>query len=539
MIMKTSLTNLLKLSMILVMIIGTMYSCKKDKAENIQPDPPQITDVQPKNPQPGDVVTITGSGFGNQATSVKVAIGTTEISVTNVTPTQIKFNVPESLNPGDLKVSINGNVVVNKDPDGSTINPKAPTPTFTAMTPLKGKTGDLVTLTGTNFSTRISDNKVFFATTTGGTVVLATIKTATTTTLTVEVPANAITGGIKISVNSIDAIPSVGFNTTFTITQGDVTGGSTVDYIQVVAGSLRFSKVASASKEIGTMYLDKVKNIIYYSDYSILNQSGTTIYKVNLAGSAGAEVLTADTRLSAIQKLTSDANGNVYALKYNGDLSYTVYKISENGATVTELIKGITTTANKTSNYYFFINSQNEICLRPDLKYTSSGERIVGSSSLIGLQMKDGGAIHTGGIAYMTQTTSNADEANKCKFIKWDLETGTYADADFTLQSLFSADDAERFSSSKKIGWLKYATDNSDNMYVMLDHSYISGSIGKTWMLRKTKNGSGTSASLGSFVVKFPAIDLNDYNSTVEFVSDASGNLYFKANTKDIIKITQ
>ncbi|NRF38285.1 IPT/TIG domain-containing protein [Pedobacter foliorum] len=537
--MKTSLSNLLKLFMILVMITGTMYSCKKEKAENTQPDPPQITNVQPKNPQPGDVVTITGSGFGNVATSVKVAIGTTEINVTNVTATEIKFSVPESLNPGDLKVTINGNVVVNKDPDGSTINPKVPTPTFTAMTPLKGKTGDVVTLTGTNFSTRISDNKVFFATNTGGTVVLATIKTATATTLTVEVPANAITGGIKISVNSIDAIPATGFNTTFTITQGDVTGGSSVDYIQVVSGGLKFSKIASAAKEIGTMYLDKVKNIIYYTDYSILNQTGTTIYKVNLAGATGPEVLTADTRLSAIQKLTSDANGNVYALKYNGDLSYNVYKISQDGATVTELVKGVTTTANKTSAYYFFVNSKNEICLRPDLKYTSTGERIVGSSSLIGLQMKDGGAIHMGGVAYMTQTTTNADEANKCKFIKWNLETGTYADTDFTLQALFNADDAERFSTSQKIGWLKYATDNNDNMYVMLDHSYIAGSVRKTWMIRKTKNGSGTSASLGSFVLKLPAVDLNDYNSTVEFVSDASGNLYFKANAKDILKITQ
>lgn len=54
--------------MILCMIIGTMYSCKKEKAESTQPDPPQITNVQPKHPQSGDVITITGSGFGNVTT---------------------------------------------------------------------------------------------------------------------------------------------------------------------------------------------------------------------------------------------------------------------------------------------------------------------------------------------------------------------------------------------------------------------------------------------------------------------------------------
>ena len=524
----------------LVIAFG-QYSCKKDNNEQPPSAVPFITSVQPKNPAPGDVITITGSGFGSKADDIKVRIGDTELFDLSVSPTKISLTLPESIPSGDLSLLIKGELVINKDPEGIRISPKtnnSAQPTFTAMSPGSGKTGDIVTLTGTNFSSRISDNKVFFATKTGGTVVLATIKTATATTLTVEVPANAITGTVMIDVNGVHAVPATGFSTTFTINPDDATGSSSVDYIKVITGGLKFSKVTTASSEIGAMYLDKGRNMIYYSDYTILKQTNSTVYKFDPSKTSAPAVLTTDARITAILKLTTDAAGNIYALKYNGDLTYNVFKISPDGTTVTEVVKNLTTTANSTSAYYFFVNSRNEVCLRPDLKYTDKGERILGASSLSGLQMKDGGAIYKDGIAYITRTTTNSDQANKLEFLRWNLETDTYGNADFTLQSLFNTEDPERFSTNNKIEWLKYAADNNDNLYVMFNHSYIAGSTAKTWMLRKTKNGSGSSSSLGSFVLKFPAVDLNDYNSTVEFVADASGNLYFKANTKDIIKIT-
>jgi hypothetical protein len=539
--MKSQLKKIKSLFPVLVAVI-TLISCKKENSggNNSTDTLPQITNIQPKNPQPGDAVVITGTGFGTVATDAKVIIGSTELTLTSVSPTEIKFNIPATISSGNLALLIKGITAINKDPQGAaiTITPKTTTaPTFTAMAPNNGKTGDVITLTGTNFNPQPSENKVFFATVTGGTVVLATIKTATTTTLTVEVPANVITGSVLITVNGNNAIVATGFNATFTVNPATGgTGSNSVDYINALSGNLKFSKVVSATKEIGSMYIDKFKNVLYYSDYAISNVSTVnTIYKVDLAGSGTAIALSTDTRLDKTVKITTDADGNIYALKYESGLNFSIYKISPNGATITEIVKNF----ELVGKYYFYINNSNQLCIRPNLRFTAQGAAITSGPTLSGLQQKDAGALFSGNTVYFSQVTDNTAAANKCKFIKYDLSTDTYIDADFTLKSLFNDDDPSLFSASNNISWLKYALDGNENLYALMDHTYISGSTSKTWLLRKTKNGSGASTLLGRFVIKFPAIDLNDYNSSLEFLSDANGNLYFKANVKDIIKIVQ
>ena len=167
------------------------------------------------------------------------------------------------------------------------------------------------------------------------------------------------------------------------------------------------------------------------------------------------------------------------------------------------------------------------------------GQIISSGTGLSGLQQAVGGAFYNSTTAYLAQTSNNTTEANKAKFIKWNLTDGTVADAGFTLQDLFNTDDPTLFSSNDKISKLKIAVDNSENMYALMDHSYISGQITKTWMIRKAKSGAAGSTLIGKFSIKFPNVDLNDYVGAVIFVSDAQGNLFIKANQKDIIKITQ
>jgi len=536
--MKSSSPNLKPLAFILFASI-LFIACKKEKQATPNPGqtPVVISSIQPKNAQTGDVVTITGTGFGTTLTDVKVTIGHTTIPITSVTATEIKFTMPAEVTSGNIALAIKGAAATNKDPEGAniTITPVANAPTFTAMAPNSGKTGDVVTITGTNFSTLVSDNKVFFATQTGGTVVLAAIKAATATTLTVEVPANVITGSVSVSVKGATAVTATGFNTTFTVNAATGgTGTTTVDYIKIVSGNIKFGKVATAANEVTAMYVDKAKNILYYSDYSLLNTTSTKVFKIDLSTSNNPVALTTDARISGVIKIASDAAGNVYVLKYEGDLKYSIYKVTADGATITEIAQNFEIVGKN----YFFVNANNEVCVKNNLRFTANGTRITTGTSLSGLQQADGGAFYSGNIIYLSQTTDNTAIAKNCKFIKYDLSTDTYTDADFTLKSLFEQDDAATFSTSVNISKLKYAVDNSENLYALMNHSYISGSTSNTWMLRKTKNGSGASTSLGTFTVKFPAIDLQDYNA-LEFVSDAAGNLYFKANVKDIIKITQ
>lgn len=544
--MTTPLFKSFKSVFFLLITLSVFVACKKENVENppVTPETPQVTSIQPKNPQPGDVVTITGSGFGATATDVKVTIGSKTLTLSSVTATEIKFTIPADLTSGDLAVAIKDVKAAIKDPAGVTITvtPKTvTTPTFTAMLPTSGKSGDVVTLTGTNFSTLASDNKVFFATNTGGTVVLGTIKTVTATQITVEVPASAITGGILIDVKGTNAVPATGFSTTFTVTPTTGGGTSSVAYINSISGNLNFSKIGSSTNEIGEMYFDKVKNLIYYSDYSLLTQTGDKVYKLDPAGNNAATVLTTDSRINKIVKITTDAEGNVYALQYDDKTpsNYNIYKISPDGATVTEIVKGFNMVANTSGNYFFFINAANEICLRPGYKVSQLGQIISSGTGLSGLQQAVGGAFYNRTTAYLAQTSNNTTEANKAKFIKWNLTDGTVADAGFTLQDLFNADDPTLFSSNDKISKLKIAVDNSENMYALMDHSYISGQITKTWMIRKAKSGTAGSTLIGKFSIKFPNVDLNDYVGAVIFVSDAQGNLFIKANQKDIIKITQ
>lgn len=524
------------------LLSAVISSCKKDNSAAGETPPavttPQITGIQPKNPQPGDVVTIAGTGFGTAATDVKVTIGSTEVTISSVTATEIKFTIPANLTSGTLALAIKGVAATNKDPQGGAISvtPKPVTvPTFTAMSPASGKTGDVITLTGTNFNPQISENRVFFATNTAGTVVLATIKSATSTTLTVEVPATAVTGGILITVSGADAVPATGFNTTFTVNSSiGGTGSNNVSYIEALTGNLGFSKIASATNEIGTMYYDKVKNFIYFSDYTLLTQTGSKVYKLDPGGNASPVALTNDARITNIVKICTDVNGNVYTLRYeNVPNKMSLFKISADGSTVTEIAKDFSTEG----TYFLFVNANNEICLRPNFKITQSGNIVTTTNNIFGLQQGTEGAVFNNNSAYIAYSTDGY--SNNCIFMKWNLNDGTTVNTNFSLTSLYGNYDPERVKSSKAVGYLRYAVDDSENFYTLIDRSYISGQQSTTWVINKTKNGSTDATNIGTFRVKFPALNLNDFTGSVALVSDARGNLYIKANQKDILRITQ
>lgn len=69
-----------------------------------------------------------------------------------------------------------------------------PVPTITSLSATSGKPGDSITITGTNFSTTLADNIVWF----GG--VKGTVAAATATQLTVTVPAGAAYGPVTVQV---------------------------------------------------------------------------------------------------------------------------------------------------------------------------------------------------------------------------------------------------------------------------------------------------------------------------------------------------
>jgi len=97
--------------------------------------------------------------------------------------------------------------------DGPVVNnePEVQTPTITGISPSSGVVGTEVTITGTNFSSTGSQNDVEF----NG--VAATVKSATTTQLVVDVPGNATTGQVSVTVNGATALGN-----SFTVLTADV-----------------------------------------------------------------------------------------------------------------------------------------------------------------------------------------------------------------------------------------------------------------------------------------------------------------------------
>ncbi|MFZ6001770.1 MAG: IPT/TIG domain-containing protein, partial [Bacteroidota bacterium] len=83
-------------------------------------------------------------------------------------------------------------------------------PTITSFTPVSGPVGTSVTITGTNFSATPANNIVYF-----GGVRVASISSASTTQLTVVVPAGAMYQPISVTVGGLKAYSAKPFVVAF------------------------------------------------------------------------------------------------------------------------------------------------------------------------------------------------------------------------------------------------------------------------------------------------------------------------------------
>lgn len=105
-------------------------------------------------------------------------------------------------------------------------------PTITSFSPTSGKVGDVVTISGNNFSPTLSGNKVFFGYT------QAIVSSATTTSLTVKVPIGATYEPIKVlnTTSSLIGVSSRPFNPTFPCS-GGLSSSSFADQIEFDGGT--------------------------------------------------------------------------------------------------------------------------------------------------------------------------------------------------------------------------------------------------------------------------------------------------------------
>jgi len=182
---------------------------------------PVITSVTPAVVMPGTTITINGYSFTN-VTEVK--LGTVAVqSFTVVSPTQITAVVGEGAE-GDV-------LVKTTEGDGRYSGVTFAAPVITGFTPQAAIIGTVVTITGSNFSTVAANNHVYFG------AVQATVTAATTTSLTVKVPAGATScSNISVSTFSRIGYSAKPFVVTFPGIGNAFSASSFADKIELTAG---------------------------------------------------------------------------------------------------------------------------------------------------------------------------------------------------------------------------------------------------------------------------------------------------------------
>jgi len=176
------------LSSILALSVLFFSGCKK----NHDPSPtPSINSFSPASGNAGTLVTINGVNFSATPAENTVTFNGTAAEVNQADANQIIAIVPSGATTGKIAIAVRG--VVTTSATDFTVLPSAPT--ITSFDPTSGAAGTVVTITGTSFSSTISDNAV----TINGTP--ATITAANSTQLTVTIPSGATTGKIAITVN--------------------------------------------------------------------------------------------------------------------------------------------------------------------------------------------------------------------------------------------------------------------------------------------------------------------------------------------------
>ncbi len=184
----------------------------------------------------GEQITIDGSGFSTTASSNTVTINGVTATVVSATATQLVVTVPSGASTGVVKVTVGG--VAVSSTQSLKITPATAVPTIASFSPAGGPSGTSVTITGTNFSTVIANDKVLI----NGTA--AKVSAATASSVTFTVPNDVSSGLIQVVTSSGLAtsttnfiIPPSGFALTDIVATGTTTeNGGALALSDSVAG---------------------------------------------------------------------------------------------------------------------------------------------------------------------------------------------------------------------------------------------------------------------------------------------------------------
>ncbi|MBD0369821.1 MAG: IPT/TIG domain-containing protein [Pyrinomonadaceae bacterium] len=220
--------------------VGNLLSISRSNSGQVS-----ILGFTPGSGSVGASVTVNGTGFSATPGQNTVTFNGVTATVTSSTSTQIVTNVPAGATTGNVGVTTPAGSATSAT--AFTVTSASGAPTITGFTPAIGTVGSSVNITGTNFETVPTNNRVKINGTGG------IVDTATTSTLATTITSGTVSGRISVATPAGNAVSSSDFfvpPAPYTAADVDTTGRMSI-------GENRAFSVGTANK-VGLLIFDGV-----------------------------------------------------------------------------------------------------------------------------------------------------------------------------------------------------------------------------------------------------------------------------------------
>lgn len=191
----------------------------------------------------GATVTIYGTGFSATPASNTVKFNGTTATVLTASTTILTATVPSGATTGSISVTVGANTATSA---ASFTVGTSPAPTITTFSPAIGPPGTAVTITGTNYNTTPTKNKVTFSPT------YAVVGTASATSLSVTVPIGAQSGPIGVATLNGSTLSA----NEFFVTPAGVAAADVQFTGRIVVGGSALTATISTANKVGLVVFD-------------------------------------------------------------------------------------------------------------------------------------------------------------------------------------------------------------------------------------------------------------------------------------------
>ncbi|HEY0319837.1 MAG TPA: IPT/TIG domain-containing protein [Pyrinomonadaceae bacterium] len=219
--------------------VGNLLSISRSSSSQVS-----ILSFSPGSGAIGAAVTINGTGFSSTPGQNTVTFNGVSATVTSSTTTQIVTSVPAGATTGNVSITTPAGSATSASPFTVTGNGVG-APTITGFTPAIGTVGSSVNITGTNFETVTTNNRVKINGTGG------IVNTATTSSLATTITSGTVSGRITVATPGGNAASGSDFfvpPAPYAATDVDSTG-------RMVIGESRAFAVGTANK-VGLLIFD-------------------------------------------------------------------------------------------------------------------------------------------------------------------------------------------------------------------------------------------------------------------------------------------